>query len=62
MTAAVPAAIHPIVPEDNPAAAFFPDASPALAAPFASTSLFFSTPGSTDFRGQTGQSSAADAR
>ena len=40
MTTAVPTAIQPIVPEDKPVAAFFPAASPALAAPFASVAGF----------------------
>jgi hypothetical protein len=62
MTTAVPAAIHPIVPEDNPVAAFFPAASPALAAPFASVSGFGSTPGSAVFFGHVSKVSAATAR
>ena len=62
MTAAVPTAIHPIVPAERPVAVFFPAASPAVAAPLPSAGGFGVTPGSAAFFGHVSNVSAATAR
>jgi len=66
MTAAVPRAIHPIVPEDRPVAVFVPAASPALAASLVPAGggggAGGCMPGSAVFFGHVSHVSAATAR